>query len=82
MRAGDIMLSTMAITWKLKPFLDSNSITPYRLSKESGLAMSTIYSLSNDQPERLDMNTLDAIMSTLERLTGKGVKFDDLLERN
>lgn len=82
MRVGDNMTTTMPITWKLKPFLDSNSITPYRLSKESGLAMSTIYSLSNDQPERLDMNTLDTIMSTLERLTSKRISFDDLLERD
>ncbi len=76
------MLSTMSITWKLKPYLDSNSITPYRLYKESGLSMSTVYSLSKGRPTRLDMTTLDAVMTTLERLTGKNVDFNDLLERD
>ena len=76
------MLSTMPITWKLKTYLTEHGVTPYRLSKESGLAMSTIYALSSSQPDRLDINTLDSIMGTLEKLTGKQVVFDDLLERH
>jgi DNA-binding Xre family transcriptional regulator len=71
----------MAMTWKLKECLDRHDITPYRLAKESGLALSTVYSLTNTQPERLDMNSLDAIMGTLEKITGRPVALTDLLER-
>jgi DNA-binding Xre family transcriptional regulator len=72
--------SVTTVKWKLKAYLDQHNVTPYRLWKESGLAQSTIYTLSKDRGDRADLSTLGRIVETLERLTGKPVTPNDLLE--
>jgi DNA-binding Xre family transcriptional regulator len=68
------------VKWKLKSFLEQNQITAYRVWKESGLAQSTVYTLSNDKGDRADLATLGTLIETLERLTGKVITPNDLLE--
>ena len=66
--------------WRIKAYLQAARITPYRLWKESGLAQSTVYALAKDRGDRADLATLGRLVETLERLTGRTVTPNDLLE--
>jgi DNA-binding Xre family transcriptional regulator len=66
--------------WKMSQFLKAHNITAYRLQKESGISPPTVYGIARDKGERIDMNTFNRLIITLERLTGKTIVTDDLLE--
>ena len=68
------------VKWRIKAFLTEHNITPYRVWKESGLAQKTVYTLAHDRGDRADLGTLGALVDALERLTGKPVTPNDLLE--
>jgi DNA-binding Xre family transcriptional regulator len=68
------------VKWKLKSFLETHGISPYKLWQESKLARGTVYTIANGKGDRIDMNTLGTILHTLERLTGLTVGLDDVLE--
>lgn len=68
--------------WKVKAYLEKHNITPYRLWKESGLAQTTVYALSHDKGERIDLTTLGTLIETLERLTRRQIEPGELLEVN
>lgn len=70
----------MALEWKVKEFLKVHGISAYRLMKEAGLAQGTAYRLANNQAGGLSLETLDAVIRALRRLTGKRVGLADLLE--
>ncbi len=70
----------MALAWKVKEFLEIHGISAYRLMKEAGLAQGTAYRLANNQAGGLSLETLDAVIEALRRLTGKRVLLTDLLE--
>lgn len=70
----------MALKWKVKEFLEGHGISAYRLMKEASLAQGTAYRLANDQANGLNLETLDAVIGALRRLTGKRVILADLLE--
>jgi DNA-binding Xre family transcriptional regulator len=70
----------MAVKWKVKQFLDANSITPYRLMKESGLAQGTVYRLVNDDTTGLTTDTLNSVLSALSKLSKKKLSVSDVLE--
>jgi DNA-binding Xre family transcriptional regulator len=70
----------MALEWRVKEFLKAHSISAYRLMKESSLAQGTVYRLANNQANGLNLETLDAVIEALRRLTGKRVVLADLLE--
>lgn len=72
-----------AIRWKLAQYLSAHSLTPYSLAKASGIQrMNTIYRISRagDEPTRIDLPTLAAIISGLRKLTGEDVQITDVLE--
>ena len=72
-----------AIRWKLAEYLSTRSLTPYSLAKASGVQrMNTIYRISRagDEPTRIDLPTLAAIISGLRKLTGEDVQITDVLE--
>ena len=73
-------MQAMAVKWKVKAFLDSHDITPYRLMKESGLAQGTVYRLVNDDTTGLNTETLNAVLDALSDLTGKALNVNDVLE--
>ena len=68
------------VKWKIRQLLEQHNITPYRLWKDSGLARQTVYTLAHDKGDRVDLGTLGTVLFTLEKLTGKTVQLDDLLE--
>ncbi len=70
----------MALEWKVKEFLKVHGISAYRLMKEARLAQGTAYRLANNQAGGLSLETLDAVIEALRRLTGKQVVLADLLE--
>jgi DNA-binding Xre family transcriptional regulator len=73
-------LEVVTVKWKVRTFLDANNITPYRLWKDSGLARQTVYTLSHDKGERVDLGTLGVILATLGKLTQRPVELSDVLE--
>jgi DNA-binding Xre family transcriptional regulator len=70
----------MALEWKVKEFLEIHGISAYRLMKEAAIAQGTAYRLANNQAGGLSLETLDAVIEGLRRLTGKRVLLADLLE--
>jgi DNA-binding Xre family transcriptional regulator len=70
----------VTVKWRIRAFLDANNITPYRLWKESGLARQTVYTLAHDRGDRVDLGTLGAVLSTLEKLVSRPVELADVLE--
>lgn len=71
-----------AIKWKLAEILEREQITVYALNKALGSSVSrnTLYRLSNEQPERIDLSVTAAILRGIEELTGKRFDIHDLLE--
>ena len=69
----------MSIRFRLREFLEEHDITPYRLSKESGVTLRTIYGINRDLTKRIDKETLNAVMIALEELTGKSLEVSDLI---
>lgn len=70
----------MALAWKVKEFLEAHNVSAYRLMKEAAIAQGTAYRLANNQAGGLSLETLDAVIGALRRLTGKRVGLADLLE--
>ena len=68
------------IRWRLKETIDALGITRYALQKESGVAMNTIRSMYEGDTKRPDLEVLDSLIGTLERMTGKTFELGDLLE--
>ena len=68
------------IRWRLKETIDSLGITRYALQKESGVAMNTIRTMNEGDTKRPDLEVLDNLIATHERMTGKPFEISDLLE--
>lgn len=71
----------MSLDWKLRNVLEQHNISVYRLADVSGVPRNTLYNLVNKEPARVDLGTLDAVLTALDSLTGKRVTVSDLLER-
>lgn len=74
----------MPTAWRLKDYLRQHNVTPYALSLKTGgrLSRNTIYSLVREQPQRLQLKTLDVLIPALMELTGEPVSVTDLLAYN
>jgi DNA-binding Xre family transcriptional regulator len=68
------------VRWKVNKILDEFDISPYRLMKEAGLAQGTVYRLVKGDTSTVNAETLDRVMTTLRRLTGRQLQISDLLE--
>jgi DNA-binding Xre family transcriptional regulator len=73
-------MHTMPFKWKVKPMLEAYNITPYRLAKDSGLSNTTVYAIVNGESENLQGRVLDKLLGTLEDLTGKKLRIQDVVE--
>jgi DNA-binding Xre family transcriptional regulator len=69
----------VGLRWKVTELLSAHAITPYRLMKESGVGQGTAYRLAANQAQTVNLETLDAIIRTLRKLTGEAVGVEDLL---
>lgn len=68
---------------KLRDYLEAHQITPYQLGKvlaaQGGPNPKTVYNVVNGA-SRPDLETLEAILSALPKLTHQAVKLEDVLE--
>lgn len=69
------------LIWKLKSYLDAHDITAYRLAQTADLSATTVYALARGKHERISLEVLDKVLGSLEKLSGKPVTLDDVLER-
>jgi DNA-binding Xre family transcriptional regulator len=70
----------MNVKWRVKEHLDRHGKTPYALWKASGLSRTTVYAITQGTPDRVDLETLNKLLSGLERLTGERAELTDVLE--
>ncbi len=65
---------------QVKAYLETHGKSAYSLWKASGLPRNTVYSISQGKATRIDLDTLGKLLYGLEKLTGKKVTPNDLLE--
>ena len=78
-----MVLSVMTIIrWRLNDILQANNLTAYKLEQavRGNVSRNTIYRWAKETPQLLDLAALPHVMEALERLTGKVVTPNDLLE--
>ena len=69
------------VTWKLKPYLKQNAITPHKLALEAGISPPNLYTLIRGEgAKNVSRATLAKLIGALTRLTGQPVTPNDLLE--
>ena len=69
------------ITWRLKPYLEQNAITPHKLALEAGISPPNLYTLIRGEgAKNVSRETLAKLIGALTRLTGQPVTPNDLLE--
>jgi len=71
------------VRWKLRDVMAENRVSVALLSAEmNGKRLPTLYRLTspNNTPDRVDLATLEAVLDTLRRITGKPLTVGDLLE--
>ena len=71
------------IRWRLADFLEERGLSVYALAKATGTPrMNTIYRLARrgQEPTRVDLPTLAAVIAGLRRLTGQAVAITEILE--
>lgn len=73
----------MDIHIRLPEYLARHRIKPIAVVRaaEGRASQGAIYALTRGDTQRIDLNTLAVVMDALERVTGRPVGFDDLLER-
>jgi predicted NodU family carbamoyl transferase len=72
----------MNVNVKLREYLDTHSISAYRVVQETHgkIAERTVYALARQGVKRVDLETLGEVIGALRRLTGQPVTPNDLLE--
>lgn len=73
-------MEAIKVRWKVAEYLERHGKTPYALWKASGLNQGTAYQVATGKSEALRLETLEAIVLGLEKLTGERVELNDLLE--
>ena len=78
---SQVITSDVPIQWKLRAYLEANSITPHALAKAAEIAPPNIYRmLRGEGPKMFDREVLGRIIRALRDLTGKPVSVSDVLE--
>lgn len=69
------------LTFGVKDILQNHKISGYRLAKETGMTPKAIYNLLDEDnpPQRIEIRTLETLISTLSDLTGNQIQVQDLL---
>ena len=73
-------MQRVPLKWKLEHVLKRHNISAYRLAKESGVGLTTIYRIKNNRTDTVQGRILDSILDSLNRLTGSNYGVSDLLE--
>jgi hypothetical protein len=74
----------MAVSFRLRAYLEAHGVTPYRLAKEAGVSTTTIYNLVDvdEPPTGIKFETLDVLLKGLINITGKPVEVSDIIGFN
>lgn len=70
----------MPIVFTLADTINAESITKYRLSKESGVRPNTVADIYNGEARSLSVEALDALMGALNRLSDKTHGLESILK--
>ena len=74
-------MTTMPIRWKVKPVLESRSLSNYRFWQDSGLSRVTAYAIADGTHEALDAGVIEKLMPYLRQLTGnRELQIGDVVE--
>lgn len=68
------------VRWKVQQYLSTHGKSAYALWKASGLSKTTVYAITSGKLIRTDFETLAKVINGLEKLTGKRVEPNDVLE--
>ena len=74
------------IVWKLKGFMLRHDIKPLDIEREAirlgyDIGKNVIYRVATDEgPQRIDRDTLAAVIGSLRSLSGRGVRVGDIVE--
>ena len=69
------------VQWKLKPYLEQNSISAHKLAIEAGISPPNLYTLIRGEgAKNVSRETLAKLIGALRRLTGQPISPNDLLE--
>jgi len=74
------MLDDVRIDYRLSNLLKRKRITPYRLAKESGISMQSLYPLVRGEATQVRFDSLLRIITALKSLTGEAYSVADLVE--
>lgn len=70
----------MPTRWKFAEFLEDNKINVHSLAQEVDISITTLYSLKNNRPRRIDLGTLDMLKPALEKFLGRKVELSELID--
>ena len=70
----------MTLRFNLGKYLDRHQISAYRVVQVSKLSPNTVYSLARQPAQRIDLDTVSAVLAGLETITGQAVPITDLIE--
>ena len=72
--------SVMPTRWKLAEFLEANGVNVHTLAQNVDISITTLYSLKNNRPRRIDLETLDKLKPGLENFLGRKVELSELID--
>lgn len=70
----------MTLRLNLGKYLERHRISAYRVVQVSKLAPNTVYTLARQPAQRIDLDTISAVLAGLQTITGQPVQIADLLE--
>jgi hypothetical protein len=70
----------MTLRFNLGKYLERHQISAYRVVQVSKLAPNTVYTLARQPAQRIDLDTVSAVLAGLETITGQPVLITDLIE--
>ncbi len=71
---------TVPTRWKFAEFLDANKVNVHSLAQNVDVSITTLYSLKNNRPRRIDLETLDKLKPALESFLGRKVELSELID--
>jgi DNA-binding Xre family transcriptional regulator len=69
------------ISFNLEPLLRQHGKNPSALVEASGLSKTTVYNIVNNKAKAVELETLEKLLTGLEKLTGQPLSFNDLFEK-
>lgn len=70
----------MAIIIKLAEVLEAHNITKNTLAREAKVRPNLVYEMCDNKTKRIELETFDKLMTTLNELVGRNVPIQDIIE--